>query len=179
VIRRARVLLHPLVLAALAVLVVNDHVLKHDFPGLVTGKLSDFAGMVIAPLVLFAMVPERVAPLRVRVWACVAIVAVAFALAKTWEPATHAYEDVLAWTRAPLRLVLSIVLHRPTWNERIILVRDPTDLAALPFGAIAGWIGRGVSTSRTITATSTTTSTNKNAVSTRRGAGGLDSGARS
>jgi hypothetical protein len=39
-------------LFAVAVLIVNDHVLKHRFPGLVTGKLSDFAGLFFFPLLL-------------------------------------------------------------------------------------------------------------------------------
>ncbi|MEZ0068774.1 hypothetical protein ABIA32_004808 [Streptacidiphilus sp. MAP12-20] len=36
--------------AGLVVLVVNDHLLKQTWPGLVTGKLSDFAGPPQAPL---------------------------------------------------------------------------------------------------------------------------------
>ena len=43
--RVARVLTHPPVLAAFAALAVNDHVLKVRYPGTVTGKLSDFAGL--------------------------------------------------------------------------------------------------------------------------------------
>ena len=38
-------LVHPAMLGALGVLVLNDHVLKHACPGFVTGKLSDFAGI--------------------------------------------------------------------------------------------------------------------------------------
>ncbi len=38
---------HPAFLACLALLLVNDHVLKARHPGLVTGKLSDFAGPVV------------------------------------------------------------------------------------------------------------------------------------
>ena len=39
----------PPTLLALAVLVLNDHVLKQAAPGVVTGKLSDVAGLVLAP----------------------------------------------------------------------------------------------------------------------------------
>ena len=39
-------------LVAVAVLVSNDHVLKQHFPGLITGKLSDFAGLFFFPLFL-------------------------------------------------------------------------------------------------------------------------------
>src|SRR5919108_3596562 len=49
-------LLHPLVLVALAALVVNDHLLKPTFPGVVTGKLSDVAGLLLAPVVAVAAI---------------------------------------------------------------------------------------------------------------------------
>jgi hypothetical protein len=49
--------LHPLVLAAAALLVLNDWWLKPSAaPGWLTGKLSDLAGLVLAPLVLSALV---------------------------------------------------------------------------------------------------------------------------
>jgi hypothetical protein len=44
-------LVHPVTLAALVVLVVNDHVLKSRFPGVITGKASDLAGLVLMPAV--------------------------------------------------------------------------------------------------------------------------------
>ncbi|MBX6387020.1 MAG: hypothetical protein IRZ07_29260, partial [Microbispora sp.] len=43
---------HPATLTAIAVLLVNDHLLKHLWPGVVTGKLSDVAGMLVAPPLL-------------------------------------------------------------------------------------------------------------------------------
>ncbi len=47
--------LHPVPLVALAVLVVNDHVLKGAGPAWLTGKLSDFAGVLFFPLLLTAL----------------------------------------------------------------------------------------------------------------------------
>lgn len=47
--------LHPAPLVALAVLIVNDHVLKGRGPGWLTGKLSDFAGVLFFPLLLTAI----------------------------------------------------------------------------------------------------------------------------
>jgi hypothetical protein len=44
--RSLRLLAHPATTAAFAVLAINDHVLKARFPGVVTGKLSDLAGLV-------------------------------------------------------------------------------------------------------------------------------------
>lgn len=43
-------LLHPGFLIGLAVLILNDTWLKSAFPGLITGKLSDFAGLLIFPM---------------------------------------------------------------------------------------------------------------------------------
>ncbi|MBC7976471.1 MAG: hypothetical protein H7138_15980 [Myxococcales bacterium] len=48
---------HPVTLAAVCVLVINDWLLKPRFgPSLVTGKLSDVAGLVFAPVVLSAAI---------------------------------------------------------------------------------------------------------------------------
>ena len=43
-----RALASPAAIASLLLLLVNDHVLKQAWPGVVTGKLSDFAGLVVA-----------------------------------------------------------------------------------------------------------------------------------
>ncbi|MFT5682697.1 MAG: hypothetical protein ACI8RZ_003621, partial [Myxococcota bacterium] len=45
-------LLHPVTLTAMALLAVNDHWAKYALTGVVTGKLSDFAGLVFFPLLL-------------------------------------------------------------------------------------------------------------------------------
>ena len=44
--------------SALLILILNDHVLKQQFPGFITGKLSDIAGMVILPLLLSFFIPR-------------------------------------------------------------------------------------------------------------------------
>lgn len=61
---RMRVLRHPAFVAALVVLLVNDHVLKGAgvVPSWLTGKLSDFAWLVVAPVgasVLFRLRDRR------------------------------------------------------------------------------------------------------------------------
>lgn len=49
--------LHPVTLLAVVVLVLNDWFLKRQFRGsFVTGKLSDVAGLIFAPVVLTAMI---------------------------------------------------------------------------------------------------------------------------
>jgi len=101
-------MLHPLTLVSLFVLVLNDHYLKWAHPSFVTGKLSDVAGMILAPIVLSVMTRHR-AP-----WLCALAVAIVFGLTKTWSPANHAW----CVTLGPL-------------------VKDPSDLLALPFAALA------------------------------------------
>lgn len=49
-------LLHPGALLAVAVLVANDWWAKRAYPGWLTGKLSDVAGLVMAPLALSAAI---------------------------------------------------------------------------------------------------------------------------
>lgn len=55
------VLAHPAWIGALLLLLINDHVLKGAglLPGWVTGKLSDLAGLFVAPALLAALVRAR------------------------------------------------------------------------------------------------------------------------
>jgi hypothetical protein len=48
--------IHPIPLAAVAMMVLNDRILKHQFPGWISGKLSDFAGIFFMPLFLCALI---------------------------------------------------------------------------------------------------------------------------
>lgn len=50
-----RLLAHPLTTGAFAVLAVNDHFLKARYPGVLTGKLSDVAGLFGVTVVLGAL----------------------------------------------------------------------------------------------------------------------------
>jgi hypothetical protein len=115
--RPADLLLSPLLLGALALLVVNDWVLKPAFHNALTGKLSDFAGVAALALFLRAVVPGR------AIAACVAAGA-AFALWKS--PASQPLIDginalgwapvgrVVDWTDLAALLVLPIVRgYRP------------------------------------------------------------------
>src|SRR5690606_15963985 len=52
---------HPVSIASIAVLVLNDHLLKETFGTWWTGKLSDFAGLVFFPALL-AVAIAAVAP---------------------------------------------------------------------------------------------------------------------
>jgi hypothetical protein len=45
-------------LISLVVLLLNDTYLKHHYAGLLTGKLSDFSGIFLVSLILFALLPR-------------------------------------------------------------------------------------------------------------------------
>lgn len=132
-------LLHPAALLAAATLAANDHLLKTAFPSWWTGKLSDVAGLVLAPLVLVALV-ELWAAARGR-WrgpsarvlgVAVAATAVGFAAVKLLPVAGEAYRVLLGALQAPFRGRFAPVA----------LTRDPTDLLALPALLLAWWAGR-------------------------------------
>jgi hypothetical protein len=125
-------LLHPVALAAIAVLAVNDHWGKAAFPGWLTWKLSDFAGLLFFPLLLQGLVelvtrrPDR----RVLVASAIAT-ALVFALVKT-TPFVEVYRWGLGLLQAPIR---------GAWRP-VVVVQDPTDLVALPMVAVGAWLGR-------------------------------------
>ncbi|MDO3701188.1 hypothetical protein Q3W71_05775 [Micromonospora sp. C28SCA-DRY-2] len=76
---------HPTTVAALVLLVVNDHLLKPAFPGLLTGKLSDVAGLVLAPplvAVLLTLLAPRL-PARTAAVAGLGLVAASFTAVKS------------------------------------------------------------------------------------------------
>lgn len=108
-----RALASPVSVVSLVVLVLNDHVLKQAWPGLVTGKLSDFAGLVVAPLAL--AVPLALLGVRRPVTAAVLATGLGFAVVKT--------TGVGAETASALWSAVG-------WPS--YLRRDPTDLLALP-----------------------------------------------
>jgi hypothetical protein len=46
---------HPLILSALVITALNDHVFKAMFHNAITGKLSDFSGLFFFPVFLYAL----------------------------------------------------------------------------------------------------------------------------
>jgi hypothetical protein len=123
---------HPVTMVALAVLVINDHVLKLTHPGWATGKLSDAAGMLLAPPLLAALaglIAPRLPVRRVAVTSMVAVGA-GFTVVKLW--AYGAELASAAWS------VLTPSLIRA----------DPTDLLVLPLLAGSWWTWRRSRASR-------------------------------
>jgi hypothetical protein len=128
--------LHPVTLGALAVLVVNDWVLKPRWPSAITGKLSDVSGLVAAPLVLTALVGLVLLAARKlgahiephltqrRLVLAIAATGGVFAAIKLSARAAGWFADAISVVR-PASVAL-----------------DRTDLWCLPALAIAYWIGR-------------------------------------
>ena len=85
-------------LLALATLIANDAWLKHAHPGLLSGKLSDFAGIAVVGLLLLAALPRR------RRLAT-AIVAVGFAWWKS-PLSQPAIDAVNTWLSSPVGRVV-------------------------------------------------------------------------
>jgi hypothetical protein len=126
--------MHPITLVAIALLVINDWVLKPRWHNAVTGKLSDLAGLVFAPVVLSAAIGlvlhvaarlgARVDPSlsRRRLLLCTAATAIGFAAVKLVAAAGDA--------------VASAIGHGAEFYP------DRTDLLCLPAVLVALWIGR-------------------------------------
>ena len=133
-------LLHPIPLLAVAVLLLNDHVLKGAgwLPAVVTGKLSDLAGLLFFPLLLTSVADTALLLLagllrtrwnfsltRAKLAAAVAATGALFVAIKLSAGAAAALADVLG---------------KVGFDSAI--VADPTDLVALPMLALAYWLGR-------------------------------------
>jgi len=142
-------LLHPVPLLALAALVLNDHVLKAAFPGFVTGKLSDVAGVALLPLVLvagwelFSAATGRVSRARGRVLLVALLVTGAgFAAVKLVPQGAEAFGWLLGAVQWPVASLTSLAAgHGVVAPVAAPIVADPTDLLALPALALAAWVG--------------------------------------
>ncbi|MEO8553367.1 MAG: hypothetical protein ABI678_25515 [Kofleriaceae bacterium] len=121
--------LHPVALLAVVILLVNDWVLKRQFRGsFVTGKLSDIAGLVFAPVVLSALIGLvlRKPLTHRRLVLCCAATAVGFALVKLYPPVG----DLVA------RMIQLVGGHGASFYP------DWTDVLCTPCVLIAYAIGR-------------------------------------
>jgi hypothetical protein len=113
---RSSDLVHPLPLAAVVLLIVNDHVWKGGrvLPAWLTGKLSDFAGLFFFPVLLTVLVEQAwrrrdaVVSRRRIAWSSVLLTGVVFAALKS----------------VPALAALASAVIGP-------IVCDPTDLVAL------------------------------------------------
>lgn len=136
---RGHGLVHPGAVAAILLLVVNDHVLKGSYPGVVTGKLSDFAGLAFFPLLLQALLELAGARVSRRVLGgCIVASGLLMVAVKTLPWANEAYIRAAGWLLAPWAWV-----RGEPWPPVVRLEMDPTDLWALLALALAWHWGRG------------------------------------
>jgi hypothetical protein len=143
-------LLHPVALVALATLIANDQLLKAAWPGVVTGKLSDVAGLVVAPLALQAAwevgqwVAERWhGPTASVLAVAIVVVGLGFAAVQVWAPASDAYDWALGAAQWPFRALAASLTGAPTPGvDPVVATADAEDLLALPALAVTWWVGR-------------------------------------
>ena len=125
---------HAVFAVAVLVLFVNDHFLKAAYPGFITGKLSDIAGMIYFPLLLEMLLAPMVKHRRLLL-ACCTATAIAFTLTKTTAFGNDAFR--LAWGA----MQWPWYALRGEGFPRVVLVQDPTDVIAVPFVLIALYTG--------------------------------------
>ena len=112
---RLESLASPVFIAALALLVVNDFALKPLFHNVITGKLSDFAGLFALTFFVGTLWPQHR-----RLAACVIAIAFTFWKTSYAEPLIEAWNAV-----APFAVGRTV---------------DLTDLVALPMIPLAVWL---------------------------------------
>ena len=122
-----RCLQHPLSLVSIALLLLNDHVLKVISPSWVTGKLSDFAGLFFFPFLVATVLSIFLTRLNLSTRK---IGLLAFGFSAIWF--------ILIKTFQPVNLItveiVSQVLNKPS---QILL--DPTDSIAV-VAVIPAWM---------------------------------------
>jgi hypothetical protein len=142
--------LHPVVLLALATLIVNDQLLKAAWPGAVTGKLSDVAGLIVAPLVLVGLweIGEWItgrwrSPAASVLVVAIVVTGLVFAAIQVWEPASEAFAWMLGAGQWPFRALVAAVSGAPSPTVApVVATTDAEDLLALPALVVTWWVGR-------------------------------------
>lgn len=113
-------LIHPIPILAFAILAINDHYLKHLYPSMITGKLSDFAGVFVFPIFLcglWSLISRQWITLRSALIA-IAITDLIFVSVKLVPQVTSAYVQTMSAMGFPSHVTY-----------------DPTDLIALTMNA--------------------------------------------
>ena len=129
-------LAHPLVLFSIAVLLINDHILKVYSPSWLTGKLSDFAGLFFFPILLSAILNlilrnSSLQPRRIAL-AAFGFTGLWFFLIKSQPLFSHLTETILSGLLSqnaqiicdPTDLIALAMLW-PAWKLRSITTKQP------------------------------------------------------
>jgi hypothetical protein len=133
-------LVHPVPVAALALLLVNDHVLKASNPGWLSGKLSDIAGMVLLPFVLLAgwdlvrlIRPSLPASGPRLAVASATLAIILFTAMKVVPLGSDLYRLGLGGVQWPFRALAAWVASEPLPSyAQVHHTSDPSDLLTLP-----------------------------------------------
>lgn len=146
-------LLSGVFLIALGALLINDFIVKRFAPGVVSGKLSDVAGPIVAALILVAAAevlahwiwrdrwarPWWFIGFSCLVVAIFAVVKLTTLGANTYAAATTAILSVVQWGVSPFGIAIS--------TDVPVVVRDFLDvvvaLVAIPLTFWVGWRWRG------------------------------------
>ncbi len=133
--RPAELMTAPVVVLSLVALVINDHWLKGAHASWLTGKASDVAGLVVAPVMLVGLVEvaawllERKPPGSHRSMVVAAVaVGIVFATIQVLPPATEAYAKIAGWSA---HLVAGLMPFVSSAGGPANVTADPTDLVAL------------------------------------------------
>ena len=146
-------LLHPLAVLSLFALVANDHWLKHTHSGVLSGKLSGFAAVLLLPLFLHALfelsyraLSGRAASFRLgnrALLICLAVTCLVYAPPELWKPAETAYRYGLGALQWPFRVLWGLVHGEGLRDFRPVqATADPSDLVALIMLWVAWVIAR-------------------------------------
>lgn len=131
---------------ALALLVLNDQVLKARFPGLVTGKLSDAAGLAFFPTFLQALVEvttrsRQLYGSRRVLMAATLLTALVFAWTKATPLGAEAYRIGLGWLSWPLHAITAWLSGQHGGAAtRVRFAQDASDLWTLPAVLLPLWL---------------------------------------
>ena len=125
--RPGDLLLSPWALVSVAIILINDHVLKDAFRNTLTGKLSDIAGVFLFPLLLLSVleVLRRSLVGRAAIAWSISVTGIGFAAVKMVAPVGDAYEWVIGFLRWAAGGFRGDILP-------ILVFRDPSDLWVLP-----------------------------------------------
>ncbi len=125
-------LLRPWVVASVLLLIVNDHALKMAYPGFVTGKLSDFAGLLFFPYLLHALW-TALAPKRASLVLCALATGLVFTAIQLFPAAGSAWSWMLGALQWVGWAAFAVVAGDPLPAVAPVAhTADPTDLLALP-----------------------------------------------
>ena len=116
-VQKTEPILHPWTIGSIVLLFINDQYLKYAFTSWLTGKLSDFAGLVFFPILFEPLVKSRK-------WSVI-ITGIGFALVKLTVVGNGFYNQVY-------QRFFDIL----GWGQQVPLVMDASDCIAL----LALWV---------------------------------------